>query len=440
MNTHNKSPFPNPQPQSPSPQPQLPNPQPQTLNLDTEEIDLLDLLIPILKYKNLIIKATIYTFFLSILISLIIPKKYLSSGKILPPQTQSSVSQQILSQFLGSSGLGGFASVAGVKDNSSLYSELLKTNTVLDYVINKKDLKKIYKTEKIYELRKILLSNLLVNADRKTGIIEIGYIDKDPQLAFEITNLFIEGLKNLNNNLALTEASQRRLFYEEQLKIAKENLIKAEEEMKRFQLKTGSIKVDEEAKAAVEETSLVRAKISAKEVQLRVLETYATKQSPEYKELEAEIAALKEQLSKLQAKIPSDDYLFSTKKASNYGIEFIRKMRELKYNEALYEILLKQYEAAKLDESKDSTIIQIIEKPEIPEIKYSPKRARLVLISTFTVFFLSLFLSFFLYFFENLKQNPETSNKLSKLKELLDFKSVKLSIQKDLQKIKKLFN
>ena len=404
-------------------------------NID-DEIDLLDLLIPILKYKGLIIRITLYSFFISIIVSLLLPKKYLSSAKILPPQTQSSVSQQILSQFLGASGLGSVGGFAGIKDNLSLYAELIKTNTVLDYVIEKNDLKNVYKKDKTYKLREILKSNIVIKTDKKSGIIDVGYIDKDPELAYKITTSLIDGLKFLNNNLAITEASQRRLFYEEQLKLAKENLVKSEEDLRVFQLKTGSIKVDEDAKAAIEEASMIRAKISAKEVELKVLKTYATPNSPEYKQIEAEISALKEQLSKLQAKIPGDDYLFSTKKASLYGIEFIRKMREFKYNEALYEILLKQYEAAKLDESRDSTVIQIIENPEIPEKRYSPKRKLIVLVSTFTKFFFSIFFVFFINLFESMKQSKEGLDKISKIKSFLDFKTVKYEIKKDLLNLK----
>jgi len=402
-----------------------------------DEIDFFGLFLPILKNRNFIIKISIYAFMISALVSLLMPRYYRSTARILPPQTQSSVSQQFLSQF---SGLGMFSGgAAAFKDTSALYTELLKTNGVLDYVIEKNDLKEVYGVECQSCLRDFLRGNLGVASDKKSGIMTIGYIDKNPELAFEITGSFIEGLKKINNELAITEASQRRLFYEEQLKNAGESLIKAEEGMKSFQQRTGSIKMDDEAKAAIEETSLIRARISAKEVQMKVLQGYATKESPEYKNLENEISALKEQLSRFQSKMPSDDdSMFSAKKASVYGIEFIRKTREFKYNEALYEILLKQYEAARLDESKDNTVIQMVEKPEVPTMRFSPQRRKIVVKWTFIAFFFAVFFVFAGNFYENLKKDDEAGKKLETIKKNLCLSGLKADIQSDWNKIKNL--
>ncbi len=404
---------------------------------ENDEISLVELIAPIIKNKNFIIKWTVYAFFLSVLISLILPKKYLSYAKIIPPQPYSLASQQVLTQFSTLTGVP--VPGSSIKDTLALYAELLKTNTVVDYVADNNNLASIYKIKLKPYLRKRIVDSLYIETDRKSGIMTVGYIDKDPQLSYKVVLSFIEGLKKLNNQLAITEAAQRRLFYEEQLKIAKENLINSEEEMKRFQLKTGSIKIDEEAKAAIEEISLLRARISSKEVQLRVLERYATNQSPEYKTLLDEITALKEQLSKLQSKTPSEDEaMLSTKRASVYGIEYIRKVREFKYNEALYDILLKQYEAARLDESKDSTVIQLVEKPEVPVIKYKPKRRVFVIQFTLITFFILIFFVFIKNAFEKLKNNSPYTKDIKELEGHFNLNDVLNEMKSDLNKIKTL--
>ncbi len=404
--------------------------------INDDEIDLIEVLLPLLKNINFIVRICIYAFIISVLISLILPKIYISQATILPPQTQSSISSQILSQL---GGLAGGISLPQAKDTSELYKAFLQTNEVLDYVIEKNRLDEFYKEKDKESLRGILKNNLQVDIDRKSGLMKISYLSKNPEMAFNIVSSFIEGLKKLNNKLAVTEASQRRLFFEEQLEKAKENLIKAEEDLKKFQLKTGSIKIDDEAKAAIEEISMIRAQISAKEIQLKVMKNYLTPENPEYKALVDEIFALKEQLSRLQSKIPDDDESkLSTKKVSVYGIEYIRKMREFKFSEAMYELMLKQYESAKIDESKDAAIIQIVEKPEIPQKKYKPKRRVVVLLLTLTAFFLAVIWVYLRIFIENIKTSNPALKDIAVLS-FLDFNKIKSDIEADIHKIKRFF-
>ncbi len=408
----------------------------ELINDNYDEIDLIELLLPLFKNINFILRVCIYVFIISVLISFMLPKIYISSATILPPQIQSSISSQILTQL---GGLAGGISLPQAKDTSELYKAFLQTNEVVDYVIEKNRLDEFYKEKNKESLRGILKNNLQVNIDRKSGLMKISYLSKSPEMAFNIVSSFIEGLKKLNNKLAVTEASQRRLFFEEQLEKAKENLIRAEEDLKKFQLKTGSIKIDDEAKAAIEEVSMIRAQISAKEIQLKVMKNYLTPENPEYKALVDEIFALKEQLSKLQSKIPDDDESkLSTKKVSVYGIEYIRKMREFKFSEAMYEFMLKQYESAKIDESKDAAIIQIVEKPEIPQKKYKPKRRVVVLLLTLVGFFLAVIWIYLKIFIENIKGSNPTLKDMA-ISSFLDWSKIKSDIKADIDKIRRLF-
>ncbi|MCK4936920.1 MAG: hypothetical protein KAR84_08715, partial [Elusimicrobiales bacterium] len=340
-----------------------------------DEINLLDYLIVILKHKGVILKATFGAMIIAVIISLFLPSMYRAETKILPPQKASSSMSIFASQM---SGMGISPSMLGMKDANSLYVSLLKTKPVSDYVIKELDLLTKLEMESKEGARKILSGGLRIADDKRSGIMTISYEHRNPKLSADIANAFINGLRNLNNSLAVTEASQRRLFFEEQLKYAKNSLIESEEGLQSFQQKTGTIKIDDQAKAAIEETSLIRARISGKEVGLRVMKTYATSQNPDLQKLENEISALKEQLSKLESKNIGDDSLFSTGKLSVLGAEYIRKMREFKYNEVLYEILMKQYGAAKLDEARDASIIQVVEKAEAPEKRFKPQRKKIV--------------------------------------------------------------
>jgi uncharacterized protein involved in exopolysaccharide biosynthesis len=403
-------------------------------NDNNTDINLLDYLIVILKYKNFIFKATFGAMIIAVIISLFLPSIYKAETKILPPQKSGSSMAYLASQM---SGMGLSPGMLGVKNINSLYVSLLKTKPVLNHVIDNLDLIKVFEVKKKFQARKILIANIRVRDERKSGIITVAYIHKNPKIAANIANSFIEGLRNLNNNLAVTEASQRRLFFEEQLKYAKETLIKSEDALQAFQQKTGTIKIDDQAKAAIEETSLIRAKISGKEVGLRVMKSYATSQNPDLQKLENEVDALKEQLLKLESKNIGDDSLFSTGKLSVLGAEYIRKMREFKYNESLYEILMQQYGAAKLDEARDVSIIQVIEKAEAPERRFKPSRREVVVNTGLIVLFLSMALVFIWEYYKKLILEPGIKTKIEDLKKSIDFEGLKPGFKSITKKLKK---
>lgn len=382
----------------------------------SEEINLLDYLIVLLKRKRLVATITFGAAVITAIISLITPSIYKAETKILPPQSSGSgMAAQLMGQL---GGLGALAGGVGIKTTNELYIGLLKSRPVLDAVIDRFDLMKVYKAKLREDARKAIAGALKAQDDKKSGIITIGVEDKDPRRAAEIANAFVEELKNINNNLAVTEASQRRLFFEEQLKLAKEGLINAEESMKGFQEKTGAIKIDEQARAVLEGIAQLRAHIAAKEVQLKVMRTYATPQNPDIQRAEEELRGLREQLTKLEVKGSghNPDPLMSTGRIPGVGTEYIRKLREFKYNEALYELLLKQYAGAKLDESRDAPIIQIIEKAMPPEKRIKPKRRQMVMIATFVGFFLSVFAAFFMEYKEKASGDPENRKRIELLR------------------------
>lgn len=395
---------------------------PHTSNVVNDEINLLDYLIVLAKRKRLIIGITLSAAIITAIISLTKPPIYKAETKILPPQQGSSSAAQPLSQFGGAAGLA--AGAAGVKSPNDLYIGLLKSRPVLDRIIDRFNLIGLYKAKMREDARRSLVDALKAQDDKKSGIITIGVEDKDPKRAADIANAFVEELRNMNKKLAVTEASQRRLFFEEQLKDTKDVLIKAEESMKGFQERTGAIKIDEQARAVIEGIAQMRAHIAAKEVQLKVMRTYATPQNPDIQRAEEELRGLREQLSRLEAKGSghNPDPLMPTGRIPSVGTEYVRKLREFKYSEALYEMLLRQYEAAKLDEAKDAAIIQVIEKAIPPEKRIKPKRRQMVMLATFVGFFFSVFAAFFMEYRERVSNSLENKESLEKLKRYITFR------------------
>ena len=240
---------------------------------------------------------------------------------------------------------------------------------------------------------RISSESIKVQEDRKSGIISLTVEDRDPKRAADMANAFVEELKSLAGGLAISEAGQRRMFFEDQLRKTKVSLARAEEEVKGFQQRTGMFQVDAQARAIIEGIARLRAGIAVKEVEAKVLRSFATAQNPDLQRVEEEIRALRTELEKVEtSKGNGFDPLMSSGRVPEMGMEYLRKLRQLKYNETLFELLSKQYELAKLDEARDAVVIQVIDRAVPPERKSGPHRARIVLLPTVTMFFLSVFI------------------------------------------------
>jgi uncharacterized protein involved in exopolysaccharide biosynthesis len=359
------------------------------------EIGLKECIGVISKHKKMIGGATGAVAIASVIISLLLSPIYRAETKILPPQQGSSgMGGQLLSQLGGAPGLGLLGIGLGMKSPGEMYIGMLKSRTVFDRVIDRFGLIKAYNVKYREEARNRLGSALTARSG-KDGIITVHVEDRDPRRAADMANAFVEELKTLNRGLAVTEAAQRRLFFEEQILDVKAALQKSEEGIKGFQEKTGALKIDEQAKMVIAGIANLRAQVSAREVQQKVMRTYATPQNPDIQRGEEEISGLKLELRKLEEKGGKGyDVLMPTERLPSVGIEYLRKLREVKYNETLYELLAKQYELAKLDEARDAAVIQVIDKAVIPEKKVKPMRLLIVTVSVFCSFFLSVLAAF----------------------------------------------
>jgi uncharacterized protein involved in exopolysaccharide biosynthesis len=356
------------------------------------EIDLGELFRALSKKWRLILGITAACAAVAVVVSLLLPVYYRAETRILPPQDKAgNLASQLMGQAGGLIALAGGA--AGVKSPGELYVEMLKSRTVLDRMVDRFDLMKLYKKKYRQDARKNLLKLLTVREERKSGVIVLTVEDRDPKRAAEMANTFVEEMKSLAGGLAISEAGQRRMFFEEQIRHTKESLARTEEEMKGFQQRTGAFQIDAQAKAIIEGIANLRARIAVKEVEAKVLRSYATAQNPDLQRVEEEIRALRAELEKIEAgKGRGFDPLMSSERVPAMGTEYLRKLRQLKYNETLYELLVKQYELAKLDEARDAVVIQVMDRAVPPERKSRPKRALIVLMTMATGFTLMLFI------------------------------------------------
>lgn len=392
---------------------------------DEIQINLIDLLIVLAKRKRLIIGITMGVAICTAIISLIMSPVYMATTKILPRQKSSDSSDlashlQMLDQAGVISILPGGA--LGIKTSNDLYIALLNSRPVLDRIIDMFDLMKLYNSKSRDKVRRSLKDKIMAQDDKKSGIITVNIEDKDPKRAADMANAFIEELRVMNKGLSVTEAAQRRLFFEEQLKDEKDSLSKAEEAMKIFQEKTGVVKIDTQATAVIENISHLKAQIAAKEVQIKVMRTYLTSQNPDIQRAEEELKGTVEQLGRLESKNEEGSALVPTGNIPSASTEYVRRMRDLKFNETLYGLLLNQYEAAKLDEARDATVIQVIEKAVPPEKKVKPKRMQMVILAMIASLFVSIFAAFSIEYMERIKIDPENKERVETLKRYISFR------------------
>jgi uncharacterized protein involved in exopolysaccharide biosynthesis len=363
-------------------------------------IDLTDLFRALSRRGRLIFGITVASAVIALVVSLLLPDYYKAETRILPPNEKGgNLAAQLMGQAGGLIALAGGA--APLKSQGELFVEIIKSRTVLDRIVDRFDLLNLYRfgllnfDKKRYrqDARKSLLELLTVREDRKSGIIILTVEDKDPKRAAEMANAFVEELKSLRGGLAISEAGQRRMFFEEQIQHTKVSLAHAEEEIKGFQQRTGMFQVDAQARAIIEGIARLRAGIAVKEVEAKVLRSFATAQNPDLQRVEEEIRALRGELEKVEtSKGRGFDPLMPSGRVPEMGTEYLRKLRQLKYHETLYELLSKQYELAKLDEARDAVVIQVIDRAVPPERKSRPHRALIVLLATVTMLFLSVFI------------------------------------------------
>lgn len=348
---------------------------------DHDGTSFVDLLMVAARSKRLIIGLPFIAALITFVIAFLIPPTYRASVTLLPPQQAQTGAAALLSQLGGAAGI--VAGAAGLKNPGDVYIAMLKSRTVADSLIKQFDLQKAYEVDSVEQVRKELERNTSVNAS-KEGLITITVDDGDKARVAKLANAYVDELVKLTRVLAVTEAAQRRLFFEQQLEQAKNKLTAAEVKLKSGLEKNGIISVDADSRASVEMVARMRAQATAKEIQLNAMRSFVTSNNQHYKVVQQELSSLQAELSRLEngrgTGTPSADKTFA-------GLDNIKTLREVKYQQMLYELLAKQYEAARLDEARDSSVIQTLDPAIVPEKQFAPKPLRLAVISALLAFF-----------------------------------------------------
>ena len=332
----------------------------------------------------------------------LIPPKYKAEAVILTPQ-QAQPSLMAMAQLAGVGPAAGLSSLGllsglGMRSPTDLYVGIIESRTIADALIKKFNLKEVYSDRDFYATRKDLARNTSVKAGRDT-LIHIRVEDRNPNRAAALANGYVDELSSQNSRVALTEASQRRVFYEGQLAKEKDALADAEIALRNTQQSTGLVAPGGQAEGLIRAVSQLHAEILTREAQLEAMKAYATDDNPRLQMMKRSLSALHAELNKLEqgSHTPGTPEVPASQ-LPEAGLQYLRKYRDVKYHEALFEILAKQYEAARLDEAKSAPLIQVIDRAVVPERRSWPPR--IIMIVT-AILFSALASSFWIIFSES---------------------------------------
>ena len=369
-----------------------------------ENLSLLDIAVVLAEHLKLLIAGPLIVGLLALGITYLMTPTFTARTTFLPPQQQQGIAAASALASLGP--LAGL--VGGIKSGADQYVALMQSETVQDRLIDQ------------YELMRSTTSSSASKRATSCGRTcayswEEGRPDhrgsrrRDPQRAADLANSHIDELRRMTSVLAVTEAQQRRAFFEQQLERSKERLTKAQESLQASGFTQGALQA--EPKAAAESYARLKAQVTSAEVRLQTMRSYLSENAPEFQNQQAALAALRAQLSRAeQAGEPQS------------GPDYIGKYRDFKYEEALFELFARQYEMARLDESRDGGLIQVVDEAQTPEWKSKPKRALVAAIATVVAFILLVLLVLVRHTWRQTAMQPETSTQIARIRAALGFR------------------
>jgi uncharacterized protein involved in exopolysaccharide biosynthesis len=346
------------------------------LGEEDDSIDLVEVFHRLRRGKRTILTTTFAVFAIATAVAFLLPFRYTSTTSFIPPAnigSGNSMASLVEGQL---SAMGAGDLFGSIKNPGDLYAGILKSHAVASELIKRYDLMRVYKVKKESQAEKILASSTAITLDTKSPIVSVDVTAMSPALAHDLASAYMDALRDVNGRLALSQSSQRRLFFGQQLAKEKDDLEDAEVDLKRTEEQSGLIAPAGQTTVEIETIAQTQAQIAVREVQLAALRDSATEQNPEVIRLRSEIDDLQGQLSRLQRGSDNKSTAaIPTSKVPELQLEYVRKEREVKYHEALFDMLSRQYEAARLDEARDAPVLQVLDPASYPDTKSWPKRS-----------------------------------------------------------------
>jgi capsule polysaccharide export protein KpsE/RkpR len=382
-------------------------------------VALIDFLTTLAERKHFIAAVVGIATVFGVATSLLLPARYTATTTLMTPQQTQSLSGLLMNQLVSSNNTTSLAAIvggAGLKSPNDIYIGLLRSRPIADALVQRFSLRNVYSTTNLTGARKVLAANTKTVSEN-SGLLAVSVTDHDKNRAAEMANAYVEELRTLTKMLALMEASQRKSFYDEQLTHAKDDLITAEVSFRQVQKTKGVVELDAQAKAMIAGLADLHAQVASKEVKLQSLRSYSTEGNPEVQLAENELSSLRAQVSQWEGKSQSPGSSnMGLQDVAGAGLDYLRAQHELQYRQTLFDLLLKQDDAARLDEARNPAVIQVVEVAVPPERKSSPHRVLVIILFGFVGFLVS---SLWLLVSDRIRSNPDVFHSLVQLKSVL---------------------
>ena len=353
------------------------------------QTNLLDLLIPLAQRKWFIAFLASGFGLSAAIVSLLLPVRFTATTTILPKRPSVEYGTSTQSSLFSTSSRSSLKSF----DPNDMYAEMMRSQSVEDALIHQFKLKDRYRVSSDTEAREALEEHCNIeNAQFDGGLIRISFTDSNPQLAAELANTYVRNFTQLNADIAGSGARKRRVFLETRIAAIKEDLLGAEEALRKAQIAHGLVQVNSQLRSLFESSARIRAQISAKQTQIQAIRSFASGENPELGAAEHELSAWQTQLSLIENESSEGEMQFSRLSAPGASLEYARRLRDIEYFLAILQIIEPEYEFAKLDEIRQGSPVAVVERAVPPDRRSYPKRTMIVLVAGTAGFILGVFL------------------------------------------------
>jgi uncharacterized protein involved in exopolysaccharide biosynthesis len=333
-------------------------------------MDLFELIGLLRQHAALLIGGPLAAGILALGVTYLIRPTFTAATTFLPPQQQQGAAASVLASLGPLAGIAG-AAAGGIRTPADQYVALMRSVSVSERIIDQFKLMDVYDEQYRFDARKALGSNVRMSIGKKDGLITVEVDDTNPGRAAAMANSYVDELRRITGAIAITEAQQRRAFFEHHLQQTKDKLTAAQMALQASGFNPGAIKA--EPRAAAEGYARLRAEVTAVEVRLQTMRGSLADDTPEVRQQQAALTALRAQLARLE------------QSSDGSGPDYVGKYREFKYQETLFDLFARQYELARADESREGGLIQVVDVAQPPEKKSKPKRALTAIAAAFAI-------------------------------------------------------
>lgn len=336
--------------------------------------------------RRFLLRAALCGLLAATALALLVPKRYESTARLMPPDSQSGTGMAVLAAISGRAGsLPGVNDLLGVKTTGSLFVGVLGSRTIQTRLVDQFDLRRVYRVRRSEDACRELADTTHISEDRKSGIIILAVTDRSPERAAALANAYIEALNRMVADLNTSSAHRERIFLEARLQAVQQDLEIAEKDFSQFASQNTAINIPEQGKAMVGAVATLQGQLIAAQSELEGLRQIYTDNNLRVRAVRGRVAELQRQLERLGGKREGDasdteaNAIYpSVRKLPLLGVTYADLYRKTKVQEAVFETLTQQYELAKVAEARETPSVKILDAASVPEKASYPPRLLII--------------------------------------------------------------